>query len=164
MAKKKFVWKQNLLKVPSAILGKIERANETTWVVAAVKKIPASDIETGTYEHLDIRFRDGVLDFPGRVLPHPKVGRWSKINVDGKEIVRKDLPMYPKTFAFEAPNWGDFSNGTHTVYNERMVYPRDLIPPKYVDIVIDLIDEQQTSAGTEFVFRFTVDEVLILPH
>ncbi|MEX0693716.1 MAG: hypothetical protein WD075_04655 [Rhodospirillales bacterium] len=160
MPKKKIVWKQNLIKVPSSVLTKFERAVDHEWVVGTVKKIPAADIDFGMYEHLDIRFRDGVLDFPGRVLPNPAVGRWSKTNVDGKEIVRKDLPMYPKTFAFEAPNWGDFSSGTHTVYNERMVYPRDLIPPKYLDIVIDLIDEQQTSSGTAYAFRFSVDEVL----
>lgn len=158
--KKKFPWQQNLLKVSGVLRLKIHDIQGEDIIVAAVKKIPATDIEGGTYRHLGIKMGEAGPEFPERVTPSPDTGRWSLINVEGKDFPRKDLPKYNKTFAVESPNWGDSSSGYHTVYFDRMVYPRDLVPPKYLDIVIEIIEEETTAQGQAYVFRFLVDEVL----
>lgn len=74
------------------------------------------------------------------VLP-PAVGRTSKKNVEGWEVVRKDLPMYTKTFCHEIPNFGDGSrNGWSVVCQDRRVYHRDFFPPPMLSIQV-VVDE-----------------------
>lgn len=157
----KFPWKQNLLKVPRSIEAKLSGLKSPDVVVAALKRITEADIKKGYYRHLGIKVTAEGVEFESPVLPDPRVGRWSKTNLEGKEVTRDDLPKYTKTFAVESPNWGDASTyGTHTNYFDREVYPRDFIPPKHLVIRIDVMDQEQSKSGPVYVIRFVVDEVL----
>jgi hypothetical protein len=127
--------------------------------VACVKKIPAAVLRAGTYGHLEMSMQGDVPVFSSRVMPQPMHGKCSQWNAQGREIVRKDLPMVTKTFSAETPNWGDWSNGSHEVYWDREVYQREVIPAKELEISIERLT---TEPGNDpiFVFRFRVEEVL----
>lgn len=158
---KRFPWKKRFFKIPKGLKPKLDRLDKKDLIVVAVKKVPRADIERGIYRHLGIKMSASGVEFPADKLPDPSVGPWSRANVEGKEIVRKDLPKYTKTFAVESPNFGDAATyGTHTSYLDRKVYPRDLIPPKHLRIQIEKIDEEATSSGQVYVLNFLIDEVL----
>jgi hypothetical protein len=93
-------------------------------------------------------------------MPAPQVGKFSMVNVHGKEIIRKDLPMLKKTRSFESPNFGDWSKGSHEVSWTQDVYRRDFISPKELEIQIELIGEEVSSEEKVYVVRFCVNEVL----
>jgi hypothetical protein len=152
-------WKKSFRKVPDPIIRKVSKIPGANVMAACVKKIPASVLRSGTYKHLGMRMNGNSPEFPSRLMPQPKFGPCSLRNAQGEEIVRKDLPMRTKTYSFDAPNWGDWSNGTHEVSWDRQVYQREFVPPKELEISITLL-ATEASADPVFVFRFRVEEVL----
>lgn len=157
--KKKKSWKMNFQKVPETILAKVKKVEGDDFAVACVKKIRQSDVEAGKYSHLGLAIRDGALVFPSEQIPNVGNGRFSHINVHGKELVLKDQPKVLKTFSVEAPNWGDSYNGTHTVDFEREVYQREWFPPKELSLHIEIVDED-SAADKTYAVLFRVNEVL----
>lgn len=154
-------WKKNFLRLPRHIMEKVEEIPNDEVVVAAAKRVPATDIRQGIYRHLGIVLNEDALAFEESVLPPASSGRWSATNLYGKEVKRKDLPMTSKTFAVESPNYGDASTyGTHISYFERDVYQVDFIPPKHIQIKISIIDEEIIDEERFFHFKFELDEVL----
>ncbi|NUN66950.1 hypothetical protein HCU40_19865 (plasmid) [Pseudanabaena biceps] len=154
-------WKQsNYRKIPSPILAKIRGVKNLPIVVACVKRISESDILRGKYLHLGITINDGKIDFPDSIIPKPNVGRYSKINVEGKEIPRKDLPKTIKLISHESPNYGDPAKGFHTVNVPREVYERDYIKPKEVEIKIEALREEVRGSANTFILKFGVNWVL----
>src|SRR6266446_1789844 len=96
---------------------------ESTGVALTV---PLASLQNGLFKHLGLSIEDGKLCIPSSVvIPPADMGRWSRTNVEGYELVRHDLPKTTKTISVEAPDWGDWSNGSHTVEWEREVYQRD---------------------------------------
>ncbi|MFH1230692.1 MAG: hypothetical protein V1709_04260 [Planctomycetota bacterium] len=152
-------WKQNLRKIPDGILIKIKDFPKKDVVVACVKKIPISDIASGKYSHLDIKIEKNNPVFPSSLVPNQLVGKYSYINVNGEEIVRRDLPMISKPFTWETPNYGDSWRGYHDVTVYRDVYQRDFIAPKLLELKVELVGEE-VKTDRFFVFKFQVDEVL----
>ncbi len=162
MAKSKYTplpWKKNLRKIPPRLSYKIKSIENDNMVAACVKKLKKEDIQNGIYNHIQISMDSSGIVFPTRVLPNPDTGKYSKTNIEGSEVVRKDLPMIIKTFAVDTPNFGDWSYGSHTVHFDRDVYIREYIPPKYIEIDIELLS-QNSIESNEFIFKFTSGEVL----
>lgn len=159
----KIHWKKNLRKIPDWILAKVNSFKKDDFVVACVKKIPTSDIAKGKYNHLNIKLDGEKPAFSKNVVPKAEVGKFSKINVEGQEIVRKDLPMVSKAFTWETPNYGDWSLGSHDITIYRDVYQRDFLPPKEIAVTIELLAEE---IGPEklYIFKFCVDEDLNRNH
>lgn len=145
--------------VPRAIDLKVASFRGNAIQAAVAKRVPQSDLESNLYGHLGITWNEDGPNFSEDILPDPSVGRWSKTNVHGYEVVRKDLPMITRTFEFEVPNWGDWYNGSHSVTQDRQVYPRDLIPPRNLGLKVSLLGTVQ-AADRLFVFRFAVDDIL----
>ena len=100
----------------------------------------------------------GKLLFSPSVLPPEESGKCSKRNVNGEEIIRKDLEKETHYNAIESPNWGDSYNGTHTVYLPYEKYPRDFIGPRLtrLKILVPNSDAGQKS----YMIVFEVDRVL----
>jgi hypothetical protein len=82
------------------------------------------------------------------------MGRYSKRNREGWEVVHRDLPMITQTRSLETPNFGDWSNGSHTVWIDRDVYQRDYIDPPEIEIIIEKLRVGSTG---EVIFKFVVD-------
>ena len=152
-------WRKGFRRLPEAIRKRAMRVTGNQVMVACVRRIPASAIGAGAYAHLGIRMEGDRPVFPERVMPDPEIGRASLRNVQGQEIVRKDLPMVTKTFSVDSPNWGDWSNGSHEVYWDREVYQREFIPPKELEISIALL-ATEAKVDPAFVVRFRIEEVL----
>jgi hypothetical protein len=147
--------KKNLLKIPNQILGRINAFELDDIVVACAKRLSVNDVPR--YAHLGISIRDGNLDLPEPRVPNVRAGRFSKANIDGRDVIRRDLPMVEKTYSWESPNWGDWSQGSHTHHQTRDVYRRDFIPPKEVELSVTLLEK---ISDEEYVLKFAVDQVL----
>lgn len=152
------LWKKDYRKIPDYIRLKVNQIREYDLVVGCVKKIAAEEIDSGKYNHLKIRLENGQPSFPPTIIPPPEIGKVSRVNVDGDEIVRRDLPMITKTYSWEAPNYGDWYNGSHDVSIDRRVYRRDLVPPRDIHLNIELVGKEATI--NIFIFKFSLSEVL----
>lgn len=152
-------WQRNFRKTPDSIVKKVARIDGDQIIVAAVKKIAASELRAGLYQHLEMSYGTDAPIFPDRLMPHPMNGKFSMWNAQGREIIRRDLPMITKTFSVEAPNFGDWSYGSHDVSWDREVYQRDFVPPSETELSIALL---RTEPGDDpkFVFRFRVEQIL----
>lgn len=124
-------------------------------VIAAVAKLLRLQ-DFDHYARLGLRLESGTPIVPPSFVPDARNGRYSQINVEGKEIIRKDLPMIQKEFSFYAPDYGDWSKGSHLVSHTRDVYVREFIPPKEVELVITILEDR----GDVFLVKFAVDQVI----
>lgn len=147
--------KKNIRKIPPRILNKLEMLNAEV-VVSCVKIL--DDSETINFKHLDFYFDSDTLKYPESKIPNEDQGKYSKINVLGEEIVRKDLPKEQHTRSMDVPNWGDSYNGTHTIDMPYEKYPRDYISPKHASIKISLDAERSTNST--YVLKFEIDTIL----
>ncbi len=150
-------WKKNLKKTPDNILEQVRKLQGSNIVVACGIRVKTEDILSGVFRHLDIEIIDGNLRYPEHLLPRPDVGRYSKFNMHGREIVHRDLPMVTKGYSSDLPNYGDWSKGSHDVTRYRDVYEREQIGPKYLEIKIELVGVDDRN---NHVFKFTVDDIL----
>ena len=156
-------WQKNIRKVPPAILRKLKAFHDAQSIVAVVKKVRLSDITSGMYEHIKISASDGTPTLPPFVVPLVRQGKYSRCNVRGWVVVRKDLPKVMKTISFETPNWGDWSNGSHEVEWHRPVYRRDFHSPPELAIRMQLLN---TDLGPDprFTIKFQVADALNQSH
>ena len=146
--------KKNLIKIPSQILNRIQTFDQDDVVVAIVKFVQQSDLYK--YLHLGLKLVEGNLIIPPPTIPNPEAGRYSRANVEGYEKVRRDLPKISKTFSYDAPDWGDWSNGSHLVTWSREVYKKDFYPPKEVELSITLIEKKETG----YILKFAIEQVI----
>jgi hypothetical protein len=150
-------WKKNLIKIPENIQEKVNRLGNSNLVVACSMKIGIDDIVKGTYQHLHIRIENGKLEYPGRVLPTPEMGRYSRYNLNGYEKVYRDKPMITKNYSVESPNYGDWDKGSHEVNWDRQVYQRKVFGPRYREIAIEFVGVDNRN---NHIFKFTIDDIL----
>lgn len=69
------------------------------------------------------------------------------------QVVRRDLPMMKRTFAMQTPNFGDWSKGSHTIWMDRDVYPRDYYEPTDFELVFKHLRD---GSGGDATFKVTV--------
>jgi hypothetical protein len=156
--KEKPPWKQSHRTVPASIAAELARITSDVVVVAATKKIPVPDIARGLYAHLGLRHDAADFKIAASVVPAPNVGKYSDRNVNGWEVKRTDLPKITKTFSWETPNFGDASTyGTHTHYQDREVYQRQVFEPRFFPIKVELLNSP--GVGTALV-KFEVGQLL----
>jgi len=145
---------KNYKKVPGKILAKIQGFPDDDLLVACVRRMTKADIEDRA--HLNLRLENNVLLVPTTATPSAKMGKYSDANLNGKEVVRRDLPKTTKSVVVQAPNWR--GSGTHDVWQTREVFVRDFIAPKEVTLSLELLDGPHD--GSTFTLKFTIDEVL----
>jgi hypothetical protein len=146
--------KHNLRKIPQTILDRIRAFDQDDVVVACVKLLKPEEVSN--YAGLGLLFNGQDLVPPQPAVPTAEAGRFSKANVEGEYVTRKDLPKIMKSISIESPNWGDSSYGTHTVTFDRLVYQRDFLRPKEVELSIELLEIR----GDKFVVKFSIDQVI----
>jgi hypothetical protein len=148
------LWKKkNYRKIPHNVLDRLTSIDVDDLVVACVKRLTLQDV--AKYAHLNIRAEEGHLVVPPPTIPPARMGKYSAANVQGREIVRRDLPKVSKSFTVEVPNW--HGSGTHDIDYTRQVYLRDLIPPKEVALSVEVLSEEAEST---FLVKFAIDQVL----
>lgn len=152
-------WQKNFRRTPEPIRKKVMNIDGNEVVAAAVKKISASELRSGLYQHLGMSLGPEGPVFPEQMMPGPMNGKFSMWNAQGREVVRKDLPMVTKTFSVEAPNFGDWTKGTHEVEWDREVYQREFIPPAETELSIALL-QTEVAEDPKYIFRFRIERML----
>jgi hypothetical protein len=147
-------------KVPDSVQLKLNSFDNDKFVVACVRKISSSEILAGDFFDVGILITNNNLEFPNKQIPLPSIGKYSQINSQGFELKRDDLPMVSKTFDLEVPNFGDWGKGSHTVTWSRDVYQREFLPPKQLELEIELLGEEHLTDDKIFIFQFTLSETL----
>lgn len=150
--------KKNIHKIPEDIYDKLKTIKNNEIIVGCAVKFKADSLRSGKLAHLGITLTSQGLQFPSVVIPSESTGKYSNQNINGREIVRKDLPKETHYNTIESPNWGDSYNGTHTVYLPYKKFRRDFQPPRELEISIDC---KNTSPDLpNYVIAFQVKEVL----
>lgn len=109
--------KKNIRKIPKSILRQLEHLKDERYIVVACLRVYSSHDLLGesALEHLNVHLGGNELSMPeDSVLPPESSGKHSFRNINGHEVIRKDLPKETRYNAVESPNWGDSYNGTHT--------------------------------------------------
>jgi hypothetical protein len=109
-------------------------------IVASAKQLRPQDVER--YGHLGLQLENGRLIVPPPFVPDVNAGKYSRTNVEGKDVKRHDLPKVQKEFCFYAPDWGDSAKGWHLVCHTRDVYQQDFIAPKEIELAITLLEQE----------------------
>jgi hypothetical protein len=149
---------KNLIKLPPTIKSRLKQLAGKPIIAACSRVYSAEDLEAGGLKHLGVRLNKGTLTFPQSLIPPATSGKYSFRNVEGEEVVRRDLPMETHHNAVESPNWGDSYNGTHTVYLPYQKYARDFIGPRLSEM---RISSPNTIAGqAKYMLIFEIDRVL----
>lgn len=151
-------WKKNFRKVPQKILTKLNNIQSQEVVVGCLKKFSSEEINDGVLSHLNITLTPEGLITPENIIPLASQGKHSAWNVNGREIIRKDLPKETYYNYIESPNWGDSYYGTHTVAMPGERYPREFVAPRNSAIEIEAAN---SSPGLfHYVIKFQISEIL----
>jgi len=149
--------KKNIIKIPKLIKFQLKKLGQYI-VVATSKKYTAKEISEGKLDHLGISISGSKLIIPESVIPSETIGKYSNRNINGYEVIRKDLPKETHYNTVEAPNWGDDYNGTHSVDLPYKKYPRDFYAPKNARLRI--ISSSDDVVKGEFILAFEIDFIL----
>lgn len=150
--------KKNIIKIPKDLLKKIDGIKSNEIVAGCAVKFKAEDLSSGRLKHLGITLTDKGLEVPSSIVPSANMGKYSDRNVNGMEVVRKDLPKETHYNSIESPNWGDSYNGTHTVNLPYKKYPRDFYPPRELEVLMTSKDVRPNLPT--YIISFQVQEVL----
>jgi hypothetical protein len=129
--------RKNYRKIPTGIQGKLPQLGEVL-VVAAIANISATQLANGDFSHVGLSLINGQPHIGHASIPEVTKGRYSRFNVVGQEIVRRDLPKYEKAITFQVPCFGDYSNMCD-VTQHRMVYVRENLPPRNLTIGTEVL-------------------------
>ena len=150
--------KKNIRKIPKEILIKLQQIKTDDIVAACSAKFKASELMAGLLSHLNIELTSEGLKAPSLIIPPSGRGKYSRINVDGEIIIRRDLPLETHYHTVEAPNWGDPTNGYHDVDLPYAAYPKEFNPPREIDIQIH---PMSTTPGlSKYIISFRVNDIL----
>lgn len=138
-------WKMSFRKLPLQMKAKLEQYGPVPIKIASVRDIPLGQIKGGLLRPIGIYYdQDDVLQIPTEgVVPSPKSGIWARRNLEGWEIVRRDLPKKDKCFSFVVPNFGDWSKGSHIITQTRECFQREVIGPLCARIDISLTGDSE---------------------
>lgn len=110
--------------VPDDLQAKINTFAGSRFALGIKRRFESEGEAVSFVEALGLEKNDGGA-YVG--MPAEDLGRWSRWNAVGREVVRRDLPKETKTVGgWETPNFGDPARGTHTHYTTREVWPREL--------------------------------------
>ena len=150
--------KKNFRNVPSDVHAKLKAIKSDEIVVGCAVKYKSEALLSGKLKHLGVLLTPSGLELPAAIVPKAEQGKFSNQNVNGLEIIRKDLPKETHYNSIESPNWGDSYNGTHTVNLPYKKYPREFRSPRVLEITMFCAD---TRPGLSvYVIAFQVKEVL----
>lgn len=76
-------------------------------------------------------------------LPPASTGRWSKWNIRGREIVRRDLPKIYRSWTIEAPDFQ--GTGTHPITFTREVFRKQRLYGQQIEAAVTRRDEPRDS-------------------
>lgn len=140
-------------KIPQHIMSKIEAFATDGVRVYCDRKISKSLAVQEIFRVLGVKVSSIDDKFEINDVP-VALGRFSKRNVTGWEVVRRDLPKISKTFYFTVPNWGGPDKGYSDVSQVREVYVREF----YAAPELALKATVMGCSDDDLDFRFEIDK------
>ena len=150
--------KRNLRKIPEHLIAKLKSMKAGEVVAGCAVKFKADELKSGCIAHLGVTLDKKGLHLSDSIIPPANRGKYSTRNVEGEVIVRKDLPLQTDYNVIDSPNWGDWSNGSHSVNLPFHRYPREFNPPRELSIAVQSRDLRPGLAV--YIIAFRVEEVL----
>lgn len=147
--------------IPNKIIAKLEQITTPTVVVGCGRCVPLTTLAASELSHLGIGYADGKVTLPENpVLPEASTGPVSDLNVNGREIRHTDQEKFPKRiYLGDRPNYGDWSKGSFSLWQRRMVYPRSFVPPR--GITISVSDQGLLETGGCWRLVFMLEQPLV---
>lgn len=121
--------------LPDELKAQIDAIGDAKFVFGAARPY-SDDVEARWITALGLDLTEEAV---WQGLPPATLGRWSRWNIVGREITRKDRPKVTRSWSVEAPNYrGD---GTHTIYFTREVYRRERLYGRQIEASVIRVDE-----------------------
>ncbi len=151
--------KKNIRKIPKLVHVQLKRLNERYIVAACLKIVSSQQLLQGELKHLGIHLSNEELIVPeDPAVPPVTSGKYSRRNIDGYAVIRKDLPKETHYNSVECPNYGDWYNGSHRVDLPYRKYPRDFYGPEHICVKINTKEKGKNKK--QYVLTFELDSVL----
>lgn len=150
--------RHNLLKIPRTVRSELTRIKSNAIVVGCAAKYKSEDLSAGCLKHLGVSLTEQGLQLSGPTLPPTTRGRYSKQNVAGKDVIRKDLPRVLDSTVFTSPNFGDWGKGSHVNCRHFKRFARDFRPPRELEIETQCADARPNLPA--YAISFRVAEIL----
>lgn len=148
-------------RIPDYIERGIEGIQSPYIIVATTLVVKEDQIKAGQLEHLGIKFVDDNLNYLEQISPKNLKGRYARRNLNGFDIVHRDLPKIQKTYSWEVPNFGDPDKGYHEISVTRLVYRRSHVAPREWSIQVELLKEELLDGNSRlFTFKISIDTIL----
>jgi hypothetical protein len=145
MAKKK----RYIRKVPPFIEARLSSIGNE-FNVAVAKRISISDIQSGLYAHVGLIWQNGQVTLRNASLLPVDYGRFARLDVEGQEIVRRDLPKIDKTITFVNPRLFGIPGNSCTITQVRQVYRREHLPGPQLHLEAAILLAGQDSCIAKF--------------
>jgi hypothetical protein len=130
--------KRALRKVPLFIGTRLSSVGNEFYV-AVVKRITVVDIQAGLYAHVGVTWHSGHVSVQGSSVPSSENGRFARLNIEGQEIVRRDLPKIDKAITFTNPRLFGIPGNSCTITQIRQVFRREYLPGRQEEIEATLL-------------------------
>ncbi|TIH30789.1 hypothetical protein [Subtercola vilae] len=125
--------------LPEELKAEIDSLGEAQVVFGAVRNFSDQLLSDWT-QRLEL---EEIGDDEWIGLPPAPTGRWSRWNVNGREIVRRDLPKIYRSWTIAAPNFQ--GGGTHSVSFHKEVFQRQRLYGQQIEAAVTRRDEPRDS-------------------
>ena len=142
--------------VPDNTLKETVNSKERYLQIGCALKLAKEQIVKGDYTDLGLRINDENLEISNTIIPPGSNGRYSRYNLYGRSIIRKDLPKIPKWFYQDVYPYGNTSRSTVSVSYSRDVWQREEWMPEFLSLSISLKKEDDDCCY----FIIKCDEIL----
>lgn len=147
---------KNFNVVPKKTLEELEKIEGKYLKVGISMEIELEKVKNDEYSHLKISYINDRIEYSTNFLPDKRMGRYSKYNIEGRTIRRKDLPKVPYSYSIERVNFGDSRKGYHTIHKNGKAHQKEEWFPEYNEITTKLLE----TKGNKYYFNFEYDIIL----
>lgn len=152
--------KKHFRKIPDFIQRRIQEF-DSNFIVATVINLVEDDFNNHIYSDLGIRIKNRQVVYNEEFVPNRLKGIFSRKNIEGYKIKHKDRPKVLKSYyAGERPIFGNYSNGTFSLYISRMIFPYDDIPPREISFVVELLQTRVEDGINHYIFKISTKRIL----
>ena len=146
--------------IPSRVIKKLRSISTPTIRIACVLELSKDDIEKLGLSRLGIKIEDDSIIVPSNnVFPDESFGQVAHENIHGKEIIDKESPKIDKDIYFgERPIYGDWSNGSFSLWQTKKVYRKDSVPPRGYSLNIN--SQSVKTQAEKWKVTFSIEPVL----
>ncbi|MHA7278879.1 hypothetical protein ACX80H_03910 [Arthrobacter sp. MDT2-2] len=112
--------------VPEPLWQKIEKFNHS-FQIGVSKTYSRESLDEGKLASLGIADFASAMNIDAVIVPDVDAGRWSAWNVEGREVLRPDLPKVSRSSVSWVYPYGNKSASQVPAYRTRLVTPRETL-------------------------------------